>query len=127
MSVSGQLPPNAINDESAHDDYSTRVIRASAAPGCYLDTASAHKEGQISSLEFFQRVLRHLGPLETRVRHPDDDRPLFLNPLFWKGRFGPVAAAIKLCESDPLAASAKGMSLHFAVCEASAYTIITDC
>lgn len=107
----GKLPPSITNDASALSDYSDRVIRASAAPDCYLDTASAHRDRRISSLEFFKRVVRHLGPKDARVRHPDDDRPLgdFINPLFYKGEFGPVAVAVKLCESDPLAATVDSM------------------
>jgi hypothetical protein len=79
-----------------------------------MDATLAHKDGKISSTEFFRCILRHFGPLEARVRHTDDDLSLgdFINPLFWKGYrdFGAVAAAIKICERDPLAASVNGSS-----------------
>lgn len=80
-------------------------------PGCFLDTASAFRAEQISSTTFFERTLRHLGPLTTRVHHPADDLPTrqAINPLFFRGPFGPVAVAIKLCEVDPLAESVHGM------------------
>lgn len=55
--------------------------------------------------EALRKCLAHLGP--DGVRHVDDSEPAnrVLGELFWKGSFGPIAASIKLCESDPLAAS----------------------
>jgi hypothetical protein len=81
-------------------------------PGCYYDTASKWKQNLISTHDFFSKCLSHLGP--TRVHHPEDADPLDkqLNPLFCKGEFGPVACAIKLCESDILAGSVDGMLLY---------------
>lgn len=93
----------------------------SVQPGCFLHTAGAHESGHVSSLEFFQRTLRHLGPTATRVHHSEDNQPPeeTLSRLFWKGRFGPVAAAIKLCGSDPCAPSVNRMflmhSLHISI------------
>lgn len=76
-------------------------------PGCYYHAASELAQGLISEQDFFSKCLSHLGPSDVRVQHLEDTEQvdLQLNPLFWKGAFGPVAAAIKLCEPDTLAGS----------------------
>jgi hypothetical protein len=84
-------------------------------PGCYYHTASEWAQNLISTHDFFSKCLSHLGPTGARVQHPEDADPADqqLNPLFWKGAFGPTAAAIKLCESDnTLAGSTNGIILH---------------
>jgi hypothetical protein len=79
--------------------------------GCYYHAASEWTNDLISTHDFFSKSLSHLGPTGTRVHHPEDADPVEqqLNPLFWKGAFGPVAAAIKLCESDTFAGSVDGV------------------
>lgn len=94
-------------------------------PGCYYDAASSIKDNRITQLEFFQQCLAHLGPEDTRSRHPEDEGPIrdLLNPLFWRGAFGPVAAAIKLCESDPQALSIDGTVLFMRLVLIFAYKV----
>lgn len=69
-------------------------------PGCYFHAATTHESGQ----RIFPRTLCHLGRLLTRTHHPEDDRSPkdVINRLTWKGRFGPVAAAIKLSKMIPV-------------------------
>ncbi|KAI0887778.1 uncharacterized protein GGS22DRAFT_185157 [Annulohypoxylon maeteangense] len=76
-------------------------------PGCYYHTAAEWDQNLISTRDFFSNCLSHLGSPDTRVRHPEDVESVNqqLDRMFWKGKFGPVAAAIKLCEYDDLAES----------------------
>ena len=68
---------------------------------CYLHAASALRSNTISLHAFFECCLCHIGPADTRVQHPEDSDSVeeLLSLLFWKGPYGPVACAIKLCES----------------------------
>jgi hypothetical protein len=82
---------------------SRKTMTEAANDKCYSSTATAHKKGQISSLEFFQRILHHFGPAATRVHHPEDDSPPKVPDfMIFNGLFGHVASSIKLCKSDPL-------------------------
>ncbi|KAI2463543.1 hypothetical protein F4781DRAFT_416266 [Annulohypoxylon bovei var. microspora] len=96
-------------------------------PGCYYHTASEWAHDVVSTHDFFLRCLSHLGPTESRVQHPEDvdraDQQLYR--LFWKDTFGPVAAAIQLCESDSLAGSVdvEGLVPLFVACTDASQTI----
>jgi hypothetical protein len=95
--------PLTSSTHTIHHLLALNVMTEEVDAKCYAGTSSALANGQISSLEFFQRTLQHLGP--SRAHHPEDDRPIVkksLRHLFRKGRFGPVAASIRLCESDGL-------------------------
>lgn len=64
-------------------------------PECFAGAAAAFDRGQLPAFDFFQQCLRHCGPPAARVHHSEDDAP-FDKSLFYKGRFGSVAAAIEL-------------------------------
>lgn len=83
---------------------------------CSLEQALKCNDGQITPLEFIQSCLRHLGPLNTRVHHREDDEPLedqICKKLWYRKPYGPIAAALRLCERDNLAEQIDGM--HHAI------------
>ncbi|KAI1452067.1 hypothetical protein F4805DRAFT_448821 [Annulohypoxylon moriforme] len=96
-------------------------------PDCYYHAASEWEQKLISTQEFFSKCLSHLGPTDSRIRHPEDadlvDKQA--SRLSWKGKFGPVAAAIKLCERDNLAESidAEGLVPLFVACTVASQDI----
>ncbi|KAL7792856.1 hypothetical protein V8C43DRAFT_52061 [Trichoderma afarasin] len=96
-------------------------IMRDQTPGCYVNAVSELFAEKIQLGEFFKRCLAHFGPAEQRVHHlPDDGLASdFVRPLMWHGkRFGPMASAIKICETDPLIASFPGEKLEpfFSAC-----------
>lgn len=80
-------------------------------PGCYMNATLELLAQRISLDEFLDRCLAHFGPTERRVHHSSDDCSLdgSVYPLLSRGgKFGLMAAAIKACETDPLASSLTG-------------------
>ncbi|KAL7810717.1 NACHT and ankyrin domain protein [Trichoderma aethiopicum] len=93
-------------------------------PGCYVNAVIELAAGRIQLNDFFKQCLAHFGPLEQRAHHGPDDNPLsdFIGPLMWSGkRFGPMACAIKICETDPVIGSIHGNKLepYFLTCASS--------
>ncbi|KAL7907060.1 NACHT and ankyrin domain protein [Trichoderma velutinum] len=112
---SPQLPQSPIETTTM-----VSLIR-DQTPGCYMNAVSELFAEKIQLGEFFKRCLAHFGPAEQRVHHlPDDSLASdFVRPLIWNGkRFGPMASAIKICETDPRIASYPGdkLELFFSAC-----------
>jgi hypothetical protein len=68
-------------------------------PGCFVSTAQAFKDGQLSFEKFIDINLRHFSG----ERHLEDavDTDENLARLSWQGNMGRVSAAIKVCILDP--------------------------
>ncbi|KAI1211220.1 uncharacterized protein F4807DRAFT_466537 [Annulohypoxylon truncatum] len=95
-------------------------------PGCYYHAVSELAKNLISTHDFFSRCLSHFTPTNARAQHPEDANPRQqLGALFWQDGFGPVAAAIKLCEPDSLTGSldAEGLVPLFVACTVASQTI----
>ena len=82
--------------------------------GCYIQVAEDFVSRKVDIQGALRRCLTHLGL--SKMQHQDDHQTTehTLSRLFWKGSFGPIAASIKLCEHDPLAASISSKQLAVA-------------
>lgn len=69
------------------------------APGCFIATAQAFKDGQLFFEQFIDINLRHFSG----ERHLEDavDTDESLARLSWQGNMGRVSAAIKVCILEP--------------------------
>lgn len=70
---------------------------------CSLEMTKLFNAGRITPLQFILSCLHHLGPPKTRAYHSDDDEGLesgVCRHLWYRFPYGPVAAAIRLCDND---------------------------
>jgi hypothetical protein len=70
-----------------------------STPGCFVATAQAFKDGQLSFEQLININLRHFSG----ERHLEDavDTDESLARLSWRGNMGRVSAAMKVCILEP--------------------------